>query len=325
MISDFVVPGGNGYMASVKTLRRMRLTKKCGLIGLIVTSMFLIIVIIVAILPKGNDAFTIRILDSERGQDDVESHYTMSNSKDGKHTSRYLRGEPAGDSHTAAAFEIEEYLAKTAASEKGLEGSQNYIVNEDEDGKVKTYSKAVVYTVYLQNASETESQIVKYGVDLDGYKFPNNDGTTRPIDYFRILIQTSVEGEDKVQNVYYGQATSDIYGVSALGNNREPIYVDIKSPHKQDEDGNTILSSDYQSEGNDGYCVSFNDFTVTNHLIDGSNKIADDAPSAAEVEIPAGKMLRFTFAGFYETGDVDCFRSVAPEDSYLLFSLYFGI
>ena len=33
-------------MASVKTLRRMRLTKKCGLIGLIVTSVFLIIVII---------------------------------------------------------------------------------------------------------------------------------------------------------------------------------------------------------------------------------------------------------------------------------------
>ena len=261
---------------------------------------------VISFLPKGNDAFSVRISDPSS-----DSHFHMSLRPSEKERSYdYLRAASLDYMELVDAISVEEYIASVASTEEGL-SAENYFNVTDAEGKVlKSY--ALVYTVYLVNDSASEDQIVRYAVDIDGYKSPDNTSYL-PFDYFRVLCQTQLYGSTEIKNTYYGENhTRYSYLYNEHGDKREAISTVRR---EMDEEGNPILVSKFKSEGNDGYCIPFEayDEDLNAHIVNNQ-----------QFTIPAGGMMRFTFAAYYEGSDPDA-QGQVPENSYLLLSLHFGV
>ena len=144
---------------SGKSIAKVRLLKKIGIIGLSVSAVAIGVVAIIAFLPKNNSAFSVRIDDNQR----ASAHFTMSSSKDGSST-RYLAGDAIKDMRPTAAPRLEEQLKVIGASEDGFQGQQNWVGKTEEGEENK--GLALIYSVYLTNSSQTEDQKILYNVDL---------------------------------------------------------------------------------------------------------------------------------------------------------------
>jgi len=283
--------------SEAKNIAKTRLLKRIGLIGLLSSGAIGLVFLVLSFLPQGNAAFTIRI--DNPTQNANFKMYTNSNAgSDGKSDSTYLKADPMNKTKTTTAKEVEDYLGTFTE----YEGSQNFVTEE------KDHELAMVYTVYLANTSDTEDTSIKYAVSLDAYNQPENTSAA-PIEYFRVLVQTEVDGE--VNNRYYGhQRTMYPELPNQIDDDtREPISDRSKG---RDSDGNEVLKSDFSSSGNDGYCINFNDYTLNKNIVDD------------EIVVKPNKVLRYTFVAYFEGMDLDCTGS-APENSYLLLSLHFGI
>lgn len=280
-----------------KNIAKTRLLKRIGLIGLLSTGAFLLVLTVISFLPQGNAAFTIRI-DNPASNANFRMYTTPNAGKGGEASVTYLKADPMGKTKTTTAPEVETYLSGLET----YEGSQNFITEE------KDHELAMVYTVYLANTEAIEDTTIKYAVSLDAYKQPDNTSAA-PIEYFRVLVQMEMNGE--VTNKYYGQRRT-LYPElpnEIEDDTREPI----SQPKKvRDEDNNECLRSMFSSNGNDGYCLNFNDYNFNKNIVDD------------EVVVEADSVIRFTFVAYFEAYDVDCTGS-APENSYLLLSLHFGI
>ena len=187
-----------------------------------------------------------------------------------------------------------------------FKGNNNF---KTEDGK----DLAMVYTVYLTNTTK-EDIMVKYALSLDGYK-ESSESTASPIEYFRALIQTEEVGNvDSLSNVYYGQRRSGSFDYQYIFDNTDGRETITTPKTYVDEQMKTHVVADdtFVSPGNDGYCLNFNDYHLTNQVV------------SSEVKVPVGKAIRYTFVAYFEGGDLDSNVRTANGD-YLLFSLHFGI
>jgi hypothetical protein len=308
----------------IKKIKRLKLLRRIGLVGAIISSFTIIIFLILSFLPKGSSAFTIKI-DNPSNSNAV--NLAMTTSETSEKEINVISATPILRALTTKAQDVEAYLS----SQEKLEGSQN--INETISGA--DYQRALVYTVYLKNKSEDTSKDLRvyYQVNLDGYSTPTNNANL-PIDYFRILVQKQFTDSNEIENIYYGnRRTSDNMNLDAGGyitdigqyvegydslsseekaqlQSREPIssrWFDINP-----EDGKNMLKRDWYSSGNNGYCINF-DAYETGHLV-----------SDVYIDIPAGKTLRFTFVAYFDGVDVDC-DGKKPENSNILLSLHFGV
>ena len=277
----------------------MKLIKRIGLIGLTASSFTLVVLLILAFLPRDNSSFSIQI-----DKISEDSHFTMSNSSNaGASKSSYYKATPLGDAFTTRAEVVENYLDNLSL----LEGQQNL---SDSEGK----GLAMVYTVYLSNTSSEENQKLYYDVNLDGHTAPSN-ATNDPLTYLRIMIRTKVvESNELAKNVYYGNRImrnpeTDRTATTLIHSDREPI-----SSRKSVEDPmthNTVYTHDYVSNGNDGYCINFEEFD-TGYLVKG-----------IELIIPSGSTLCFTFVAYFEERDFDS-DCEKPRDAGILLSVHFN-
>ena len=282
--------------SDAKKIARARLFKRLGIIGLITTTGIIVTFLVLSLLPHGEEAFSVRVDDSEKA---AKSHFSMVTSQNSDTPVTYLRADPMPQAKYTSAPKIEEFLA----SQTNFEGSQNY-KNEEQ-----THQLAMVYSIYLNNTSSDEEAIVRYAVNLDGHKQPENTSAA-PIEYFRILVQTEIVDSHNVINTYYGhKRTSYLQIPNENNDDREPISIRDSGINENLEQ---ILVSKFKSNGNDGYCKNFGNYELGDYLVDD------------ELTIPAGKSVRYTFVAYYEENDLDCTGS-APENSYLLLSLHFGI
>jgi len=280
---------------NIADAKRKKLIAKLGFIGLIVSSLILVVILILTFFPRGNDAFTIRI----DTIDQAVNHFEMYKEENGSPTS-YASAEPLSRAGLTTAANVENYVMEN----EGTGGPKKY-VSED-------YERALVYTLFLKNVSETEDQELYFAVVNESYHAPTNEGSVSIIEYFRVLVRTSIVGENTpAKNIYYGQVHSDDIK-NELGDNREPIVMNRASKYKLLPNDEKVTYSIYQSEGNDGYCQNFSDYR-DGYLIENQKLV-----------IPAGKTMRFSFAAYFEGDDYDC-RGAVPLDSYILLSLHFGI
>ena len=287
---------------SGKNIARVRLLKKIGIIGLSLSAVAVAVIAVISFLPKSSSAFSVRIDDNKKTQ----AHFTMSSRPDGEST-RYLSGNAVKSMAPTAAPRLEEQLKVIGASEGGFQGQQNWVgkTEDNEDDK----GLALIYTVYLTNSSDTEEQKIYYNVDLDGYN------KAAAFEYFRVVAQTQIVGNDDIQTVYYGNArTMDFRAkfntvLSEEQQDREPISL----WGVQDVD-NPVVESNFSSNGNDGYCISFNSYLKSKHIVEN-----------AELVIPAGKTMRFTYASYFEGEDFDSDTAAPSESLSLLLSLHFGV
>ena len=291
---------------NIRRPARVRMWKRVAIILASVSTLTLATFTVISFLPKGNDAFSIRINDPA-----ADNHFHMALKPSEKDKSYdYLRAESLDYMELTFAEDVETYIQDVAKTESGLSGS-NYYNLLDTEGKIKE-SYALIYTVYLVNDSASEEQVVKYTVDIDGYKAPDNTAFL-PYRYFRVLCQTQLYGSDEVTNNYYGENhTRFSYLYNEFGNKREAISNKKKG---WDESGEPYYYSDYKSSGNDGYCIPFEEYDedLNPHIVNNQQFI-----------LPAGGMMRFTFVAYYEGNDPDAEGQV-PENSYLLLSLHFGV
>ena len=295
---------------SGKSIARMRLLKKIGIIGLSVTSIAVAVVAAIAFFPKSSSAFSVHV-DNTGADQKKNAHFTMTqNGEDGEKPKTYLSGKAVPNMFTTTASRLEGYLS----SLEKFGGAQNWVenvVSASDSTTLEAHGLALVYTVFLNNTSNDEDQGLKYNVDLDGYKHIDS-----PIEYLRVAIQTQVEGSDEApKTVYYGNPRTkdkkEQFGTAIENdpetNQREPIG-DWALEGLED----AVLTSMFQSYGNDGYCVNFNDYRINKHIVEG-----------VDIVIPAGKQMRFTYCCYLEGNDLDC--DYAPEDTNFLMSLHFGV
>lgn len=285
---------------NIKRPARARMWKNIAIVGAIVSAGVLAVFTLVSFLPKGDEAFSVRI-DRPSNAD----HYHMALSKDALDDSvTYVRAEQIDSMELTDADTVERFLA----SQGELSASNYYQTYNDNNEIDKSY--ALVYTVYLVNDSTSETQEVLYSVDVDGYNSPSNT-SYEPFDYFRVLIQTEqMNSSEPKNNKYFGKHhTWYSNRLNDKGDNREAISGVTNILQGED----TVLSSLFNSSGNDGYCTDFNDLSITKHIINGES-----------VKIPAGQVLRFTFVAYFEGNDLDA-QGNPPKDSYLLLSLHFGV
>ena len=292
--------------SDAKKLARTRLLKRIGVIGLISSAAIALVFLILSLLPQGNAAFTIRIDDPTSTEN--ANFSIFSTSSDAMHDSNsktYLSADPMPNTSLTEAKVVEEYLTNKV-KETELTGNTNF---KNDKGK----ELAMVYTIYLTNSTQ-EDVYVKYALSLDAFKQSNEDAAA-PIEYFRVLIQTEEVGaKDSVRNTYYGQKRSgrfDAQYVFDNNENRETISTP-KTYLGDDLKTHVTVDDTWNSPGNDGYCINFNDYNLTKNIVD------------AEVKIPVGRVLRYTFVAYFEGGDID--SSIrAQSDNYMLLSLHFGV
>lgn len=302
-----------------KRIARTRLLKRLGLIGAGTTTVILIVLLIISLLPRGKAAFSIRI-DNPSSKDD----YTMSISKDGKPTN-YVKADPLERAVPSTAQKVEEYLHAVDTSATGLYGQQNFVrtydVIEGGESVTKTDDLALIYTVYLTNTSETDTVNVRYIVNVDGYRAPDNRTTASELlTYVRILMQTEVVGDSSsLKNIYYGNRRTNAAD-APYPTEKGTFEEDGREPISTTDDTEfrlrRVITSSFSSAGNDGYCVSFNNY-------DSSHKDIVNHPEYSVISIHPGEVMRCTFACYFENDDVDCVGD-APQNSYMLLSLHFG-
>ncbi len=287
-----------------KKIAKLRLLKRIGLIGLFTSGAIGLVFLILSLLPQGQAAFSIRIDNPASKENAKFSIFTTAEkAQQGskKNSVSYLAGEPLKRAGQTDAKVVEQELSKI----ENFEGSGK-IVNERGDHEL-----ALVYSVYLTNNTEEEIS-VKYAVRLDAFKETAVNNISAPIEYFRVLVQTQEVGNDaSLSNKYYGQRSNGRHPdyVYASEDGREPIYTvaDVDETSVQ-----TVIKTDYQSPGNDGYCINFSDYRLTKDIV------------ISEVNVPVGKVLRYTFVAFFDGQDVDGWN-ILPNDDYLLISLHFGV
>ena len=302
-----------------KRIARTRLLKRLGLIGVATTTAILVVFLIISLLPRGMAAFSIRIDHPSEHKD-----FTMSVTKDGKPTN-YVKADPLQRAVPTTASKVESYLLDMKNSEEGLFGQQNYTreykVIEGGEEVTKTEDLGLVYTMYLSNSNPSESITIRYVVNVDGYRAPDNKTEASDLlTYARILMQTEViDNPSTLQNVYYGNRRtnpSDAPYPTEKGtfeeDGREPISTTDDNEFKL----RRVITSSFQSEGNDGYCISFNNYSET-------NKAIINHPDASFITIHPSETVRCTFVCYFENEDIDC-TGAAPKNSYMLLSLHFG-
>ena len=289
-----------------KKIARLRLLKKIGIIGLVTSGAIGLVFLILSLLPQGNAAFTIRIDDPTSTENSNFQIFANSEDASGsKNNKTYLSADPMPNTSLTEAKAVEEYLANTIQS-KELTGNDNFV---NDKGK----ELAMVYTLYLTNTTEEEVHI-KYALSLDAFKQSNEDAVA-PIEYFRVLIQTEEVGnKESLSNIYYGQKRSGRFDAQYVFDNTENRET-ISTPKTylgEDLKTHVTLDDTWNSPGNDGYCINFNDYNLTKDIV------------TSEVKIPVGKVLRYTFVAYFEGGDIDS-NIRAQSDNYMLLSLHFGV
>ena len=287
-----------------KKIARLRLLKRIGIIGLITSGAIGLVFLILSLLPQGNAAFTIRIDDPAEVQT-FKMFSTAEDAQNNKDSKTYMSAKPMTSTKPTDVGVVTKYLA----SLENKEGSQNLIEDKENENKTQ-HELAMVYTVYLANTSDEEIDI-RYMVNLDAYKQPDNTSAA-PIEYFRILVQTQIDNEP-VSERFYAQKRSPKFSYVPTDcedkdQTREPISWD----KDWDENGEVYLKSKYKSNGNDGYCLNFNDYEFKSDIVN------------EQISIPVGKTLRYTFVAYFADDDLDNGGN-APENSYLLLSLHFGV
>ena len=302
-----------GFMATnIKTIKRLKLVRRIGLVGLVISSFGLIVVLILAFLPRDNSSFTIQIDNASESSDKM--HFTMSpNLNQGggeqEQTTSYLTATPLGNAATTEAVYIENWIESRAQSKEGLTGSQNYVVGE------KNY--AMMYTVYLTNTSKDKPQGIEYSVPLDEHVKPSNNAND-PLEYLRVLVRTEVVDSNELpKNVYYGarikRDPANPTAQTLNGDDLEPISSRKSTTVGEGEDRKAVYTADFSSNGNDGYCIPFEDEEL------GGNYLIKSVP----LSIPAAQTLRLTFVSYFEGKDYDS-DGPRPYDASLLLSLHFS-
>jgi len=316
---------------NIRRPARARMWKRIAIILASVSTVALVVFVILSFLPQGNAAFTIRIDDPFK-KDESESHFHMATygEEQGQQdelqpTQPVLRDAPLDHMVPTTASLVEEHLAELndIANGKKLNKSQNWSTYKDASQTEIDRGLAQIYTVYLVNESKTEDQHLKYTVQVDSYA---RTDTNDVLNYFRILVQTELIGEDEeIHNVYYGEKHNNPqtqgYRTGAEDGYGEPISTYQRS---WTSDVDKVINSTYMTnvhedettgeEVGDGYCESFLELNETNKAL----------VNAIEFTIPAGKTLRFTYVAYFEGEDMDCHGSI-PAGSYLLLSLHFGV
>lgn len=280
-----------------KRVARLRLLKRISVIGLISSGIIALVFLILSFISRGNAAFTIRI--DHPNQSENNNFRMLTKRGEDSSTSTYLAADPMNNTDLVDAMEVEKYL-KTIET---FEGSQNMRSEDDKR------DFALVYTIYLQNVTN-EDISVRYIASLDGYKEPEQP---KLMDYFRILIQTESDGE--ISNTYYGNRRSSYSKyINYENDNKDDREVIGTTVTTKGEDGDSKLTipSNWDKRGNDGYCINFNDYQITNEIVN------------SRVNIKANSEIRFTYVAFFEGGDPDSFGVVPEDTSYLLLSLHLG-
>ena len=295
-----------------KKISRAIKLRRIGLIVAGVSTTALVVILLFALAKKGTaSGFTVKI-DNPVGENKI----SMSNSQNGKGTT-VLSADPLKAIWPTTAKKVEDYLKDEKYFPKisSFGGAQN--MPEDNDVRAKKgYSLAQVYTVFLTNNSTEEDQDLIYEVHLENYVAPESE-SNGPIDYLRVLCQTSVVGDDEsinneLKNAYYGlEAPAEAYGtVVSEDDHRECIstYEEV-----QNEAGRTVRSPIFTGNGGeDGYCTNF----LQNP---GSDVIVQE-----KITIKAGQKIRFTYVSYLEGEDRQCFTK-SPYSSQLMMSLHFGV
>ena len=289
---------------SGKKQARARKAKKIALIGGAVTVLALGVLAIIAFLPRGSDGFVIKIDNPEKS-----ANFDLKAEKDGAPTT-YLKGDSLRKTWpTTAKEEIDPYLSGFESLD-AMAGSKNL----KGQGTKADFDLALCYTVFLTNKSNSEATPFRYSVDLEGYKTPTTG--TSLLEYLRFVVATSIVEEDNkidhdLHTTYYGAPTLTSLGTEeGADDTREAISYQGEAPDATGE--GKIRKSLYKCPTGSGYCVNFAK-KEGKGLID------------VEASIPAGKTLRFTFVAYLEGEDRDCAGDLPSNDSYLLFSLHFGI
>ena len=292
-----------------KKIARLRLLKRIGVIGLITSGAIGLVFLILSLLPQGNAAFTIRIDNPAsventtfkifQSSEDAEADTSGQTNKNG---TTYLAGDPMPHTALTESKAVENYLRTVTE----FKGNNNFRSDTDKD-------LAMVYTIYLTNQTKEEIS-VQYAVRLDAFK-ETTDNTSGPIEYFRVLVQTEEVGNpSSLQNKYYGQKRSGRFEGTYVFDNedgRETISAP-KTYLGDDLKTHVTLDETWSSPGNDGYCINFADYHITNDIVN------------SEVVVPVGKAIRYTFVAYFDGGDIDSYAR-AQNDDYLLISLHFGV
>lgn len=299
--------------ANVKSAKMMKVLKRLGFIGLVISVFVIIVTLIISFLPRSNNAFSIQIDTSSK-----PSHFRMTTNpdildeeyeEDSSDFKNYFQGDPLTEAKLTFAARVERYL--DSLDEKAS-GSLNFVEND--------IQKAIVYTLFIKNTSMSEDQIVNYAVEVNNR---NNDKVAQsfPVEYFRVLARTQIYGSRNVTNTYYGNKitkvagedeSGTIYYQNALGNDRDAISGDY-----QVVNGKTVIAKGFESSGNDGYCINFVDYR-TGYIVQST----DDYK--VHFIIPAGKVMKFTFVGYFEGNDKDSDIPV-PDKASLQLTLHFGV
>ena len=296
--------------SEAKKIARLRLLKRIGLIGLITSGAIGLVFLILSLLPQGNAAFSIRI--DNPGSSENANFKIFSNAADASKSTNsktYLSADPIPSAGLTEAKDVENFLSETI-KKKELTGPEHFT----REGK--TNDLAMIYTIYLTNTSD-EDVYVKYALTLDAYKQSNEDAVA-PIEYFRVLIQTEEVGsEGTLNNLYYGQKRSGRFDNKYVFDNEEGRET-ISTPKTylgDDLKTHVTVADDWSSPGNDGYCINFNDYNLTQDIISSEKTF---------VKVPVGKIVRYTFVAYFEGGDIDS-TIRAQSDNYMLLSLHFGV
>lgn len=289
---------------SANSYARTRKLKKIGIITASVAAGVVAVISLIAFLPRSNEGFTVVIDNPEK-----ISNFVMKEDNNGVSTT-HLSGTPLATSYQTHAEKVETYI--NGFDTDTLHGSQNYI-EETVDGKGQPYSKqlALVYTCYLENNSTSQTQSYGYYVNLDASKMTR--GEVSPLSYLRLMVQTSIiEGDKSLEHekktTYYAYHAEKNTGTLASADDDRECISDFTLT--ANDDGVTVRDPIFKSN-TDGYCVNFNV---------GQERIV----SEDNLEIPAGKTLRFTFVAYLEGNDPESFTD-GDVTAQLLMSLHFGI
>ena len=208
------------------------------------------------------------------------SSFFITETEDGEASTRFIvQNMPSFTVSTAEV--VEERLPQAS------QGGASFLFREGYNG-----AEAFIYTVFLHNTSPDDFEI-QYRVTQDQPE-DQNQSEQSPLDFARILLQ--IPG----RNAYYGRPSRTM---NELGDYRSPIS-------SYSGDGGDVVSSTFASEGNDGYCINFEESLGSNVIIQSS------------IVLPKESVTRFSFVFYLEGEDAECTRNY-PAISFPHLSLHF--
>lgn len=321
-------PGKN-----VPKLEDNKILKRVAAVLLVVASAVAVVILLLALVNQTGDNnggtvegdFVVKLdnadtasnhfrIGTKPGTGDDQEDPDVKTANDG---TKVLLGEALGNAWPTSNAVVRAHyndLIKEKGLNGGLSGSANF---KDE---VTNQPAALIYTFYLTNVSDTESQTFRFAARLSHNRGQSANSTgVDAYEYVRFGVFMGNNGSEDDDVRYFANRTMSSTGLKSDPND----YRECLSNY-------TIL---YDEKGNPYREPTYSDkFADTQEVSICEPFEPDSDPAYADrglfdlqnLEIAPGKSRRITFIAYLEGADPDCHGS-APTNQKLGFSLHVGL